>query len=85
MVCAQLAAFEVFFHRNGNTTHDGFGMLHSGHTLGNAAGVKDIFCRDVEADGNGAATALMRAVTGDFVILRSVHGVDLLNSFDDLL
>jgi hypothetical protein len=60
-------------------------MLHSGHTLGNAAGVQNVFCGNVEADGNGAATALMCAVASDFVILRSVHGVDLLNSFDDLL
>jgi hypothetical protein len=49
-------------------------MLYSRHTLGNAAGVKDIFCGDVKADGNTPAATLMRSVTSDFVIL-GVHGM----------
>ena len=74
MVSTEFATFEVFLYGDRNTTHDSFGMLHPGHALGNAAGVKDILRGDVEADGNGAATALMCAVASDFVIL-GVHGM----------
>jgi hypothetical protein len=49
-------------------------MLHSGHTLSNAAGVKDILCGNVEANGNGATATLVSSVTSDFVIL-GVHGM----------
>ena len=74
MVSAEFAAFEVFFNRNRHATHDGFAVLNSTHALGNAAGVKDIFCGDVEADGNTPAATLMASVTSDFVIL-GVHGM----------
>ena len=74
MISTNLAPFKVFFNRDGNTTHNGFTMFDSTHTLGNAAGVKDILRGDVEANGNGAAAALVSSVTGDFVIL-GVHGM----------
>ena len=74
MVSTEFATFEVFLYGDRNTTHDGFGMLHPGHALGNAAGVKDIFCGDVETNGNGAAATLVSSVTSDFVIL-GVHGM----------
>lgn len=74
MISTEFATFEVFLYGDRNTTHNSFGMLHSGHTLGNAAGVKDIFCGDVEANGNGAAATLVSSVTSDFVIL-GAHGM----------
>lgn len=74
MVSTEFAAFEVFFYGDRNTTHNSFGMLHSGHTLGNAAGVENILCGDVETNGNGTAATLMSSVTSDFVIL-GVHGM----------
>lgn len=78
MVSTNLAPFKVFFNRDGNTTHNGFTMFDSTHTLGNAAGVQDIFCGDVETNGNGAAATLVSSVTSDFVIL-GVHGMTSLN------
>lgn len=74
MVSTEFAAFEIFFYGNRNATHDSFGMLHSGHTLSNAAGVENILCGNVEANGNGAAAALVSSVASDFVIL-GVHGM----------
>lgn len=74
MVSAEFAAFEVFFHRNGNTTHNSFGMFYPGHTLGNATGVKDVFCGYVETNGDGTAASLVSSVASDFVIL-GVHGM----------
>ena len=74
MISANLAPFKVFFNRDGYTAHNGFTMLDPTHTLGKAAGVKDILCGNVEADGNGATATLMASVTSDFVIL-GVHGM----------
>ena len=74
MVSTEFATFEVFLYGDRNTTHDGFGMLHPGHALGNAAGVENILCGDVEANGNGAAATLVPSVASDFVIL-GVHGM----------
>lgn len=74
MISANLASLKVFFNRDGDTTHNGFTMLDPTHTLCDAAGVQDILCGDVEANGNGTATALVPSVTSDFVIL-GAHGM----------
>lgn len=83
MIRAHFAAFEIFFYGNRDATHDGFAVLNSAHTLGNAAGMKNIFGGDVKTDGNAPAAALMRSVTSDFVILRGMHGETSFISFDD--
>ena len=83
MISANLAPFKIFFNRDGDTTHNGFTMFDPTHTLGNAAGMKNIFGGDVKADGNTSAAALMRSVTSDFVILRGMHGETSFISFDD--
>jgi len=85
VVSTPLAAFDILFCRNGDATHDHAAVLHSRHTLGNAAGMNYIFCDDVETNGDGAAATLMCSMASDLVILGIAHGVDLLNSFDDLL
>ena len=74
MISANLAPFKIFFNRDGDTTHNGFTMFDPTHTLGDAAGMQDVFCGNVEADGNGATATLMASVTSDFVIL-GVHGM----------
>lgn len=74
MISANLAPFKVFFNRDGDTTHNGFTMLDPTHTLGNAASMQDVFCGNVEANGNGSTATLMRSVTSDFVIL-GIHGM----------
>ena len=74
MISANLTPFKVFFNRDRDTTHNGFTMLDPTHTLGNAAGMENILCGNVEANGNGATATLMASVTSDFVIL-GVHGM----------
>lgn len=75
MVGTHFAAFHIFINRNRYATQNGLAVLHSGHALCNAAGMKYVFCGDVKTNGDGATSSLMGAMASDLVILRGVHGV----------